>query len=103
CEIDDLYVGLNINGKQFVIPVEAKCAGQNLSKTQVAQIIDFARDRFPKLLVRPVGVQELKDGSLVLIEFAPEINPDEIKVKEMRRYKLVPMSEVPLEKQQAQP
>ncbi|MEK7678158.1 MAG: endonuclease [Verrucomicrobiota bacterium] len=101
CEIDDLYVGLNINGKQFVIPVEAKCANENLSKTQVVQIIDFARERYPKLIIRPVGVQEMKDGSLVLIEFAPAAHPDEIKIKELRRYKLVPMAEVPLDKQQA--
>ena len=103
CEIDDLYVGLNINGKQFVIPVEAKCAKERLSKTQIAQTIDFAQDRYPKLIIRPVSVQEMKDGSLVLLEFTPAPHPDEIKIKEMRRYKLVPMSEVPLEKQQAQP
>jgi hypothetical protein len=103
CEIDDLYVGLNINGKQFVIPVEAKCANESLSKTQIVQMIDFAQDRYPKLIIRPVGVQEIKDGSLVLIEFTPAAHPDEIKIKEMRRYKLVPMSEVPLEKQQSQP
>jgi hypothetical protein len=103
CEIDDLYVGLDINGKQFVIPVEAKCASERLSRTQVAQIIDFARDRYPKLIIRPVGVQEMRDGSMVLIEFAPASNPDDIKIKEMRRYKLVPMAEVPLDKQQSQP
>jgi len=49
CEIDDLYIGLNISGKQFVIPVEAKCANESLSKTQIVQIIDFAQDRYPKL------------------------------------------------------
>jgi len=103
CEIDGLYVGLNISGKQFVIPVEAKCAHENLSKTQIVQIIDFARNQYPKLIIRPVGVQEMKDGSLVLIEFTPAVHPDDIKIKEMRRYKLVPMSEVPLEKQQSQP
>jgi hypothetical protein len=103
CEIDDLYVGLNINGKQFVIPVEAKCANEKLSKTQIVQAIDFAQDRYPKLIIRPVGVQEMSDGSLVLLEFTPATHPDQIKIKEMRRYKLVPMSEVPLDKQQAQP
>jgi len=100
CEIDDLYVGLNIDGKQFVVPVEAKCAGESLSKTQIVQTIDFARDRYPKLILRPVGVQEMKDESVVLLEFSPADHPDEIKIKEMRRYKLVPMSEVPLENQQ---
>jgi hypothetical protein len=103
CEIDDLYVGLNMVGKQFVVPIEAKCRGENLSKTQVVQMIDFARDRYPKLIMRPVGVQEMKDGSIVLLEFSPAEHPDEIKIKEIRRYKLVPFSEVPLDKQQMQP
>lgn len=101
CEIDDLYIGLNINGQQFVVPVEAKCANENLSKTQVVQMIDFARDRYPRLIMRPVGVQELKDGSLALIEFTPASHPDDIKIKNIRRYRLVPMAEVPLDKQQA--
>jgi hypothetical protein len=100
CEIDDLYVGLNNNGAQFVVPVEAKSAGDRLSKTQILQMIDFARERYPKLVLRPVGAQEMKDGSLALVEFTPADNADEIKIREMRRYKLVPMSQVPLEKQQ---
>ena len=101
CEIDDLYVGLNISGKQFVIPVEAKCSGENLSKTQIVKIIDFASERYPMLIMRPVGVQEMKDGSIVLLEFSPAEHPDEIKIREMRRYRLVSMAEVPLDKQQA--
>ena len=101
-EIDDLYVALNINGAQFVMPIEAKCAKDHLHKTQIVQNINFARGRYPNLIMRPIGVQEMKDQSLVLIEFTPADHPDEIKIKEMRRYKLVPMSEVPLEKQQGQ-
>ena len=69
----------------------------------IAQIIDFAQERYPSLIMRPVGVQEMKDKSLVLIEFSPATHPDEIKIKEMKRYKLVPMAEVPLARQQAAP
>ncbi|HEX9222557.1 MAG TPA: hypothetical protein VF860_04430 [Candidatus Acidoferrales bacterium] len=100
-EIDDLYVGLNSGGKQFVVPIEAKSAKDHLSKTQIMQGIDFARDRYPDLILKPVSIQETDDGSLVLIEFTSGSHPDEIKVVEMRRYKLVPMSEVPLQELQA--
>ena len=103
CEIDDLYVGLNTAGKQFVLPVEAKSAGDHLNKTQIVQMIDFARARYPKLILRPIGVQELKDDSLVFVEFTPADHPDDIKTKEMRRYKLVPMCDVPLDRQQNEP
>jgi hypothetical protein len=102
-EIDDLYVGLNTTGKQYVIPVEAKCCGDHLNKTQVVQMIDFAHARYPKLIMRPVGVQEMSDGSMVFVEFTPGKHPDEIKIKEPRRYKLVAMRDVPLEAQQRDP
>lgn len=98
CEIDDLYVGLNTNGVQFVIPVEAKSANDRLNKTQIVQMIDFAKARYPTLTLRPVGVQEMKDGSLAFVEFQPANHPDDIKIKEVRRYKLVPISEVPMGK-----
>jgi hypothetical protein len=100
CEIDDLYVGLNTTGKQFVIPVEAKSSGDHLNKTQIVQMIDFARARYSKLILRPVGIQELEDDSLAFVEFTPADHPDEIKIKEVRRYKLVSMSEVPMGQQQ---
>ena len=100
-EIDDLYVGLNSGGKQFVVPIEAKSATDHLSKTQIQQAVDFAQERYPKLILRPVGIQELKDDSLILIEFASGSHPDEIKIVEMRRYKLVPISEVPLDELQS--
>lgn len=101
-EIDDLYVGLNSGGKQYVVPIEAKSAKDHLSKTQIQQGIDFARERYPNLILRPVGIQELEDGSLILIEFtSTRSHPDEIKIVEMRRYKLAPMSEVPLDELQS--
>jgi hypothetical protein len=100
-EIDDLYVGLNSVGKQFVMPIEAKSANDHLSRTQIFQGIEFAQARYPKLVLRPVGIQEMKDGSLVLIEFTPESHPNKIKILGLRRYKLVPMSDVPLDELQS--
>lgn len=96
CEIDDLYVGLDTNGKQYVLPVEAKCCREHLSKTQIAQMIDFARERYPRLKIRPIGVQEMRDGNVTLVEFSPGASPDKIKIRDMRRYRLVPMSECPV-------
>src|SRR5208337_1960508 len=70
CEIDDLYVGLDTNGKQYVLPIEAKCSREHLSKTQIAQMIDFARERYQRLKIRPIGVQEMQDGDITLVEFS---------------------------------
>jgi hypothetical protein len=81
--------------------VEAKTNAGRLHKTQILQIINFGRERYSNLILRPVGVQEMKDGSLVFIEFTSAGNVDEIKIKEMRRYRLVPMAEIPPDPQQA--
>lgn len=83
--------------------MEAKCFKDKLHKTQIVQMIDLVRERYPKLLLRPVGVQELRDRSIVLAEFTAATHPDELKVKEFRRYKLAPMDEVPFDAQQAAP
>jgi hypothetical protein len=60
------------------------------------QNIAFARERYPKLIIRPIGIQEIHDKEIVAIEFTAGKSPDAIKIKEMRRYKLVPMSECPV-------
>jgi hypothetical protein len=95
-EIDDLYVGLDVDGRQYVVPIEAKGRKDHISKTQIVQNIAFARERYPKLIIRPVGIQEIHDKEIVAIEFTPGKTPDTIKIKEMRRYKLVAMSECPV-------
>jgi hypothetical protein len=100
-EIDDLYVAVNTRGRQFVIPIEAKTDAEQLSKTQIFHNIELARQKYPQLIMRPVGIKEMPDQSLVLIEFEPSEHPDNVKIRQMRRYKLVPMSEIPLERQQA--
>ena len=102
-EIDELYVGLSSGGKQFVVPIEGKSAKGRVSKVQILQAIQFSQARYPKLILRPVGIQEMQDGSIVLIEFTPGSHPDEIKILEMRRYGLVPMSDVPLDELQSRP
>jgi hypothetical protein len=95
-EIDDLYVGLDVDGRQYVVPIEAKGRKDRISKTQIVQMINFARERYPRLIIRPIGIQELGIKDIVVIEFTAGSSPDAIKIKEMRRYRLVPMSECPV-------
>ena len=95
-EIDDLYVGIDVDGRQYVMPVEAKSRKDRVSKTQIVQMVEFAGQRYPRLIIRPIGIQEITDKDIVLILFTPGKSPDDIKIKEMRRYKLVPMSQCPV-------
>jgi hypothetical protein len=82
-----------VDGHQYVIPIEAKSKRDNLSKTQVVQLVSFASARYPRLHSVPVGVQELKDGDIVLLRFTAGTQPDDIKIKEQRRYRLAAMSD----------
>jgi hypothetical protein len=66
-EIDELYVGLDTEGKGYVIPIEAKSAGnkERLGVVQIRQMILFAQQKFKGLTLRPVGIKPFLDGSHV--------------------------------------
>lgn len=90
-EIDDLYVGVDTEGRWYVIPVEAKSVGpkERLGVVQIRQMILFAKQSYGELALRPVGVKPLADGSCVLLEFDDEEELEAIAVKRYARYKSV--------------
>lgn len=90
-EVDDLYVGVDADGKWYVIPVEAKSVGakERLGVIQVRQMILFAKQNYGDLILRPVGIKPLDDGSWVFLEFDDEADLEMISVKRYARYKLV--------------
>jgi len=95
-EIDDLYVGIDTDGKQYIIPVEAKSAKGRISKTQIVQVVEFAGNRYPSLIMRPVGIKEINEKEVVAILFTIGRSVDDIKMRDIRRYKFVPIAECPL-------
>lgn len=90
-EIDDLYVGVDTDGKWYVIPIEAKSMGakERLGVIQARQMILFARQHYPALSLRPVGIKPLSDGSYVFLEFDDDADLEAISIKRYARYKLV--------------
>ena len=52
-EIDEVYVGVNRNGQQFVVPVQAKGGSDRLGTIQTAQDIACCRVKFSSLTCRP--------------------------------------------------
>ena len=90
-EIDDLYIGLNMDGEAFVLPIEAKIEAQKdrLGVVQITQMIQFAETQFPDLTVRPLGIKVMPDGSLMFIEFTADADPNTIATITYRRYQLV--------------
>jgi len=91
-ELDELYLGLNRQGQQFVIPVQAKGGTDQLSVVQSSQDIACCREKFPNLTCRPLSAQFLGNNVIVLFELFEENGV--VKVAEERHYKLVPADEI---------
>jgi len=91
-EIDEIYVGLNKNGAQYVIPVQAKGGTDKLSPVQTKQDIACCELKFPDLICRPVSAQFMSDKVIALFELTFE-NGQALIVEE-KHYRLVPANEI---------
>jgi hypothetical protein len=91
-EIDEVYVGVNKNGQQFVIPVQAKGGSDQLAAVQTSQDVACCREKYPALSCRPISAQFMPDGVIAMFELT--LQRGEVKVVEERHYRLVPSSEI---------
>jgi hypothetical protein len=91
-EIDEVYVGINRNGRQFVVPVQAKGGSDQLAVIQTKQDIAWCREKFPRLTCRPVSAQFMAGDVIAMFELT--IEGDEVKVFEEKHYRLVPSDQI---------
>lgn len=91
-EIDEVYVGINRAGQQFVVPVQAKGGSDQLSVIQAKQDIACCQQRFPALICRAVSAQFMSDDVIALFEMA--LQDGSVKIHEEKHYKLVPASQI---------
>jgi hypothetical protein len=91
-EIDEIYVGINKKGTQYVLPVQAKGGTNQLSVIQTRQDIRCCAEKFPGLVCRPVSVQFLFDKVVCMFELVEE--EGEIRVLEEKHYHLLPADEI---------
>lgn len=90
-EIDELYVGIDKNGRHYVVPVQAKGGNDKLSPAQAEQDIAFCAERFGALQCRAVSAQFMTDDRIALLELA--IEDGQVRLVEEKHYKLVPAAE----------
>lgn len=89
-EIDDLYIGLDVDAQGYILPVEAKVGVQDqLGIVQITQMVKFAKHYFPDLIPRPIGVKMMPDGSYMFLEFTADERPDHLATKRYKRYQLI--------------
>jgi hypothetical protein len=91
-EVDEVYVGLNRHGQQFVVPVQAKGGTDQLGVTQTRRNIACCLQKFPRLACRPVSAQFMTDDTIALFELA--LQGDDVKIAEEKHYKLVPSDQI---------
>ncbi len=91
-EIDELYVGLDRHGRQYVVPVQAKGGKDKHGRQQTEQDIACCQEKFPALICRPISAQFITKNKIAMFELA--IQDDEIRIVSEEHYELVPASSI---------
>jgi len=87
-EIDELYVGVDSRGAQFIVPVQAKSGNDVLGAIQTIQDFTFCQteEKYRGCIPRPVSAQFLTDDTIALFETTFDGN--EVSIVQERHYKL---------------
>lgn len=93
-EIDEIYVGIDRHGAQYVVPVQAKGGTDQLSVVQAKQDIACCAEKFPHLICRSISAQFMDDERIAIFELT--VQDDQVKIVQERHYKLV-SGKVPLD------
>lgn len=94
-EIDEIYVGIDRRGAQFVLPVQAKGGTDQLSVVQAKQDIACCKEKFPHLLCRAISAQFVSSDQIALFELA--LDGGMVKIVDEKHYKLVPGDQITAE------
>lgn len=87
-EIDEIYVGIDRYGRQFVVPVQAKGGSDKHGVVQTQQDVLCCAEKFPNLICRAVSAQFMSEERIAMFELT--VRDGEVKVIDERHYQLVP-------------
>lgn len=86
-ETDEIYVGVDRLGRQFIFPVQAKGGKDELGIVQIEQDFLLCRHKYPNLICRPIATQFISNDKIAIFEFVLENN--EVKKLQEKHYLLV--------------
>ena len=98
-EIDEIYVGLDRNGRHFVIPAQAKVGNDKIGYAQLFQDLAFCSDKYPNLVCRALAAKFTSGGIIAMFELT--ILGDAIKIVQEKHYELVPEGSISEEELEA--
>lgn len=88
-EIDEVYLGIDKHGDQFIVPVQAKGGKTDkLSVVQTMQDLSFCEEKFPRLKCRLVSAHFMPGGDIAMFEIEPRNG--EFTIRDEKHYRLVP-------------
>lgn len=86
-ETDEIYVGVDRRGAQYIVPVQAKSERDQIGRVQLEQDISLCEERWGALICRPVAAQMMENETIALFEF--EIQGDDVRIVSEKHYQLV--------------
>jgi len=91
-ETDEVYVGVDKRGAQYVFPVQAKGGTDQLSIVQIEQDFALCATKFPRLICCPIAAQFIENNLIALFAFKEDDN--EVAIRDERHYRLVPAEQM---------
>lgn len=93
-EIDELYVGIDSKGAQYIVPVQAKGGKDVLGVIQTIQDTVFCEteERYRNCIPRPVSAQFMPDDVIALFELTFDGN--EVSIVAERHYRLAASDDI---------
>ena len=86
-ETDEIYVGIDRRGSQYIVPVQAKSERDQIGRVQLEQDIALCQERWASLICRPIAAQMMDNDTIALFEF--ELQEDEVRIVSEKHYQLV--------------
>lgn len=87
-ETDELYVGVDRSGTQYIVPVQAKGHRDRIGIIQIEQDTAMCAEKFPMLVCRPIATQFMAGDLIALFEFVSRNG--ELRIVAEKHYRLVP-------------
>jgi hypothetical protein len=91
-ETDEIYIGVDKRGAQYIIPVQAKGRVDKIGVVQIDQDLAMCAQKFPPLICRPICSQLMEENLIALFEF--EQTSEGVRILEEKHYRLVSPDEL---------
>lgn len=93
-EIDELYVGVDSQGAQYIVPVQAKGGSDRLGVIQTIQDVTFCQTqaRYENCIPRTVSAQFMEDNVIAMFEL--NFDGNDVAIVAEKHYRLVPADQI---------